>query len=613
MSAPRSNAQEAADATHGSQDSVHSGESFVEPQQGIDINDTEQATFAVKAQEDVFSYLMMIGPTEGIKGKRSLTADVCMAYVLVALVLFAQGLVLYAVFDRVVQAKADWEFGIVDTGQGDGWNLIGEAPKGCNTGESLCIKEKGMYSCAPPIVKLTGRWDELDTNGDGVWTRKEAEAAQEELQCKYVVDPVEVFDVFITFIKEREKIIWVHPDVRDGTAIPKAYFTYAVGDIIMCGYRNEKMCANLLQRGFFDAPLTHHGVPRVGNTINSALDYCYDLLRPGGTCEITLPSTYSVWKMASDQECQKKSYDKFVYTHPVSGDFKSLLNVQYEAVDQYIKTSKPLFIVYKTVIIGLWVMAMVYELKMMIIVFTWIARFPGPIDGIPLAEEEEDGGFKINGTTTTHRAIVLLMSGIRLAMLGVLTLVGLDLLLNSPEYMSLIFDALAMVFVLELGNMLYGWVLRQKVRENAENTKPMMVNMYGNDWLNKRPGLLDLLWLVISIAGAIYVMYSHYHDTVGPLRASLECACLTEGQQCTEAHQFDFYFWYDYWQVKTPELFKDVAAMKKEWEEEEWEQEGAAAAFLQRNVSLLTEAAPRDVSFLRLHSRGRAGRGIPKF
>lgn len=570
--------------------------SYVEPQAGIDLHDTEQATFSIKAQEDVFSYLMMIGPTEGIKGKRWLTIDTCMAYTLVALTLFVQGLVLYAVYNRVVGAKADWELGIVDTGSHptEGLELLGNnLPPGCNTGASLCVQEGDMFSCAPPTVKLTGKWDELDTDGDGVWTRKEAQAAQEALQCKYVVDPVEVFDVFVTFIKAREKIIWIHPDVAEGTALPKAYFTYAAGDIIMCGYRSEKMCANLLQRGYFNAPLAHDTVPRVGNTINSALDYCYELLRPGGTCEVTLPSTYAVWKVASDTECQKKSYDKFVFTHPVSGEFKSLLSVDYMAVQRYRKISTPLFIVYKTVIIGLWIMAMIYELKMMVVVFTWLARWPGQTEGEPLAEEDEDGNFKINSITTTHRSIVFVVTVMRLVMLGVLTMVGVALLLNSWDYMSLIFDALALLFVLELGNMIYQQVLRQKVRSDAESINPMTVSMYGIDWLNQRPGIVDFAWLLLTIAGAVTIMLHYYGDTVKPLRASIECACLSQGDHCAEAYRFNYDFWYDYWQVHTPQVFRDVAAMREQ-------EEVSFISVLQHNVSLFSQA-PVHASYVRPH------------
>merc|ERR1719183_3277674 len=104
-----------------------------------------------------------------------------------------------------------------------------------------------------------------------------------------------------------------------------------MGDIIMCGYRNEAMCRNVLQRGYFDAPLKYGTVPRIGNTTMSALDYCIDLLREGGTCDRVLPSTYSVWKIQSDEECGEKWYSKFVYKHPTTGSAKSFLAVDYEA------------------------------------------------------------------------------------------------------------------------------------------------------------------------------------------------------------------------------------------------------------------------------------------
>ena len=87
------------------------------------------------------------------------------------------------------------------------------------------------------------------------------------------------------------------------------------------------MCAHLLARGYFDAALKHNTVPRVGNIIDSALEYCYELLKGGGMCERSLPSTYTVWKVKSDKECRAKSFNKFVYQHPSSGDFKSMVAV----------------------------------------------------------------------------------------------------------------------------------------------------------------------------------------------------------------------------------------------------------------------------------------------
>merc|ERR1719386_496156 len=244
-----------------------------------------------------------------------MTWDIMMAYFLVSLNFFMQGLLLYTIYNEVVVANLDWQNGIMRY-EGKDWNVFAPPPEGCNDGGSLCFLQNNTFTCAPPSVQLTGRWDELDTNGDGIWTREEVRAAKESLQCKYVVNPEEVFDVLIGMLNGRSNIIWLHPDVSSGKAIHHAYFKYIMGDLIMCGYRSKDMCANLLQNGFFDMPLKHKTAPRVGDTIESALKYCNKLLQPGGICETLLPSTYTVWKISSEIECGDPSYSKFTYTNP---------------------------------------------------------------------------------------------------------------------------------------------------------------------------------------------------------------------------------------------------------------------------------------------------------
>merc|ERR1719424_2008835 len=222
-----------------------------------------------------------------------MTWDTLMGWILALLNFFFQGLLLYTVYSEVVVANIEWESTIATKKL---WSsnyepgFLGAEPRKCNPGGSLCVADGGNVSCAPPSVQLTGKWDLLDTNGDGIWTRQEVEEAKEKLQCEFIANPVEVFDVFISFLKMREKILWLHPDVKAGKAIHKMYFDFAAGDVIMCGYRSPDMCARLLKRGVFHAPLKYHTAPRVGTTIDSALEYCYELLKPGGHCERKLPS-----------------------------------------------------------------------------------------------------------------------------------------------------------------------------------------------------------------------------------------------------------------------------------------------------------------------------------
>lgn len=567
-------------------------------------DDLEDPTYHFRgSEENIFDYLMFVGPTESVVSKGKLTVDTSMGYCLVVLTLFIQGLLLYAVYNRVVVGAVEWQNGILTAHHGKNWNLL--APEDltkCDMGDSLCVMRNNTFECAPASVRLTGKWAELDTDGDGVWTREEVTAAKDELQCKYVANPIEVFDVIVNFIRLRSKDIWVHPLVQEGKAIPKTYFNYAMGDIIMCGYRNEAMCRNILNQGFFDAALKYNTVPRIGNTIQSALDYCFNLLREGGICDRSLPSTYSVWKVQSDEECGEKTFEKFVYEHPKTGASKSLLKVDYGARVQAEDVKQPQFILFKTLIILVWVMSMVNELKRLLEIFTWLLRFPGTEHcrerDIPLvhdqkpelshqerteavlqelekeeaeaaAKKEEDGKepenrYKINGIRLTHRLLMAVVTLLRLIMLFVLSIVGVNLLLLSPEYMSLLFDAISLVFILDLATLIAMFVLRQDIREQSADVEPMEVPMYGPLWLTRRQSLTQILWFAFTIGVAIAIMYWWMVYNEGPLEQALECTCLGTGKDCVEAQKFNYDFWYRYWKEITPQVFEHVDAMREE-------------------------------------------------
>jgi len=497
--------------------------------------------------------------------------DTLTAYLLVLVNLVFQGVLLYAVFYRVVIKTNEWRSEITQFGPVGQMSLFAEPLGECNTGNSLCLLEGNNVTCAPPSVQLTSRWDELDLNGDGMWTRQEVLQARDALKCKYAVDPLEVFDVFVKTVLNREDIIWVHPDLRAGKVIHKPYFTYASGDVIMCGYRNQDMCGNLFQQGFFDAALEFNTVPRVGNTIESARKYCSELLKPGGFCDMTLPSTYSVWKIESAQECKKPKYGKFVYEHPKTEVQKSFLAVDYSARQDVQTTKTPLFQVFLFIILSLWVMAMVYEMKRILVVWTWIATFKsdtywtqkGEEAVLMEVDEDENTSFTIRGISSDHRRMVAIITLVRTFMLMVLLVVGMSLLLKSTSYQDLVMDAVSLVFIMEIAEILYYQVLRPQIRQQVEGLAPMTIEPEGLEWLNSRPALIDLLWLAVVFAVVMVVMIGYQGLIVDPLYQALQCTCIGEGSTCREANAFNYGFWHNYWKHDTPAIFNDVEVLKQ--------------------------------------------------
>ena len=283
--------------------------------------------------------------------------------------------------------------------------------------------------------------------------------------------------------------------------------------------------------------------------------------------EVTLPSTYSVWKVESSAECHDAEFEGTMYKHPKTQEPKSFLVVDYGARLSYERTQAPLFKVFLFIVLSLWFLSMVFELKGLIVVFSWIRAFPSSAD-FPEGEdvlEEKDGDdltYAIRGIEDSHRRQVLFLSVIRLSMLGVLTIVGTSLLLKSPSYMNLVMDAVSLVFVLEIAGIIYCQVLRPQIRSQVESLMPMSVKMAGWEWLNRHPALLDLVWLLSLMAVVAVVMFFHYEYTVEPLYEALKCTCLKVGDRCHEAQAFDYEFWYDYWKVKTPEIFKSVKELR---------------------------------------------------
>jgi len=549
------------------------------------------AVVSIPPTENVYSYFMYVIPLEEKKEPGRLTWGKMLAYTLVVSSLLLQGVLLFAIFDNVVNGDAEWRRTILNP-KGEGFmgsslNPYSESGTGgCNKGGSLCTKTNGTYSCAPPSVQLTGRWEELDTDGDGIWTRQEVEAARKDLQCKYVVNPVEVFDVFVKFLLAREKLIWIHPDLRAGRAIHKAYFTYASGDLIMCSYRNTDMCVNLLQRGVFDAPLKYRTAPRVGETIDSALAYCYALLDEGGVCERTLPSTYSVWKKASIKQCKSSDYEKFVYTHPLSGMSKSLLVVDYDARSDYSRaTASSLFLVYKTIIIGIYLLAMLGEFKEIMMLAQWVVGYPAAGSAEQRSEEsaatssskEAEEAIVISGTSTLHRTNMAILVTARLLMLFVLVWVGTMFLLKDTDYINLLLNSLGMIVVVEIIENVYVFLVSPELRSQVEAVEPMEVPALGSSYLNNRPALKDLLIFVVFVATVIGIMCVNDVVIVRPLSKALECACLSQGESCYEAQRFSYDFWRKYWKQDVPGVFADLDRMKARHALEEVKAEGGVS------------------------------------
>jgi len=530
----------------------------------IDPNEVQKDV--ISPNPDVFSYFMLKAPSER-KEHGKFTVDAGLSYTLVLLTLMIQGMLLFCVYNKVIGRNTNWQAGIMGSTQantGKDWNLFQASKDGCNDGGSLCTLVDGIYTCAPPSVQLIGHWDELDTDKDGIWSRKEVRESREALKCKYAVDPVEVFGVLIRLLNERKEHIWLHPKIKSGEGIHRDYFTYIMGDVAMCGYRNEDMCGNLLQRGVFDAPLRNGTVPRVGSTISSALDYCRGLLEQGGLCERVLPSTYATWKIESVQECQEPKYNKFVYTDPSDGSIKSLLEVDYEARQDYEMAKTWVFRCYKFCITFIWFLLIASRIREVAKCVAWAWQLPAASDEEQEEKDHESDYHGIRFMSLRHRIVLSLVILVRMIMLLILLYVGLNFLGRQNQYIDLLLDGVALMFIVEVAEILYERVLRQEVRTTWEERESIELNKFYFSKLASRPDIEDVLYLVLVTLCTLAFMVYYNIQLVEPLYDALQCACLGQGDSCREATTFSRSFWDQYWLKDVPSSIAGITKMKLE-------------------------------------------------
>merc|ERR1719379_1520158 len=82
----------------------------------------------------------------------------------------------------------------------------------------FCRMENATYSCLPPSVRYASRWELLDHNGDGLWSREEAANDKHGIEKKVGAKPFLVFRAITIGLVDRQEFdpsLWVDPMVEN--------------------------------------------------------------------------------------------------------------------------------------------------------------------------------------------------------------------------------------------------------------------------------------------------------------------------------------------------------------------------------------------------------------
>jgi len=475
---------------------------------------------------------------------------------------------------------------------------------------SLCQKVgKGnnvSLHCSPLSYGFVDAWNELDIDGDGKWTLEEARADEANLGCRLGLPAEEVFRSTCRGVQRDNEDTSENPpynvhlvplSVSERRAVPKSYFDWWRGMAVICVAHDVSRCGELVSKGLFDGAIgAGHRLTKGGvQDLDTALDYCQRMLRPGGMCEKTLPGAYMMYRSRVTEKCGAATYSTGSrHTNPFDDrDVMSTIKVEYELVDQYITASSSQFCFFQGLILFLWFVNLVGELKAIIQLADFVCSFehdeklplltPGmrrfftPIvrsvgrsismrnltpeprdedsDEEVIGDKTDEGGnHVITKISRAHKAMVTLMLLIRVFLLFYMFHVGSMFLLTNHKYDDLLLNAVALAFIFELPEFLYTFLVSDEMKSDLDGAHTI-------DYVTGLPtkGFSTIffsksLWGIgiIPIIVIVVVMYNYQVSTTPSLQA-LQCTCFQSGPHCDVAARFERQWWDNYW--------KDIAKM----------------------------------------------------
>lgn len=465
---------------------------------------------------------------------------------------------------------------------------------GDDGGIALCRREAddGEMDCSPPSYAYMHTWEELDANGDGVWTVEEAKADITNLGCRLGLSTVDFFHSAIRgIIKDARDtagnsfvIPLVPLSIEKRHAIPRDYFRWYTGIINLCLTFDVSRCSQLVDAGFFDGAIGQQkeadipGLRGGIHDLDSSLDYCQRMLRPNGICEQTLPHTYLLYRARVSEKCGEPSYTvsgKHINPHDPR-DAMSIVEVSFDEHSSYIAAQEWKFQVFLGLILLVWYVTLVLEISRIIDFFDFLwnvktaekssfsfispqvrqsFRSTGlgrlivtPRDFAPSLQRNESGGELLPDLSRFEKYTCWGMWFIRLFLWWYMANVGTTFLLASFAYDDLLFNAVALAFIFELQEFLYVFLVsdeNKKMLKDAE-TAPFSTSLPVEGW--KSVMMSRAFWGLVLIPVFVWIVlhYNMYNNLL-PSSEALDCACFQSGPHCNSARSFEKEWWETYW------------------------------------------------------------------
>jgi hypothetical protein len=241
--------------------------------------------------------------------------------------------------------------------------------------------------------------------------------------------------------------------------------------------------------------------------------------------------------------------------------------VDYDSLGKHMKATSSEYQFFLFLVLIIWLYSLLGEIREMIMLaeFCVVAPAAGDDGGLE-AEKNEDGeeSYTITGITSGHRTACACICAVRTLLVIYLGVVGCVFLVMETGYMDLLMNAVALAFILEVDEILFGSIARTATTDQLEAVaeiefETQLPTKGCCGWMLEK----DFMGIILFPIACVVIIICHLILTTYPVLDALNCACYQTGSQCLDAQNFGKDWWDNYWSVTLPNSMSAIQTLKR--------------------------------------------------
>jgi len=389
------------------------------------------------------------------------------------------------------------------------------------------------FSCGSLAVTMMSHVSNVDGNSDGFWSAAEAKELSGEWESKYD-KRADLHKVWKYYMQRFQGHSPEHCNKSaqlskaEKGAIPMEWMHQQQSNIDLCIATNPKLCGNLEARGILEAKF-----PDITDA-NDRIAFCEDHL--SSTCPAVFGQIFRLYQHWSKELCGDVSSTWL--------SEKGIIAVDFSLVQKYVKDLDSItteyYFVFLVVILLIWVMCMLEELRVIISWWMVLVFFPTrPQNGKPAVEILDDR-VRVHAIPRTHKIATLVLNlGPRTAICILLSYIGSVFLIRADDYSELILNSVALGFLIEIDNMLFAAVSQEREKDMVDSCEPLEVKhtccrFFGGYQHHLPVGITYTALILSTTFGLIYHSYTKDRGKYN-MGDALRCLCQAAGDKCVAA------------------------------------------------------------------------------